>query len=145
MTKDEIKALISAKVAGQGDQVDAGGALAEILNGIIDAIPSGDADAAIVDLSEYNEVGVYNITRELQNKLVNNCIAVKWRGYILTRNDAMTLNEVLLEHLTTNDISDYNTVFGNIASNDNATGTFTKSDSVVAIVVSEEQLVVFEL
>ena len=39
MTKDEIKALISAKVAGQGDQVDAGGALADILNGIIDAIP----------------------------------------------------------------------------------------------------------
>lgn len=39
MTKDEIRALISAKVAGQGDQVDAGGALAQILDGIVDAIP----------------------------------------------------------------------------------------------------------
>lgn len=39
MTKDEIKALISAKVAGQGNQVDAGGALPDLLNGILDLIP----------------------------------------------------------------------------------------------------------
>ena len=39
MTKDEIKALISAKVAGQGNQVDVGGALPAILDAIVDAIP----------------------------------------------------------------------------------------------------------
>lgn len=39
MNKDQIKALISAKIAGQGNQVDSGGALDEILNAIVDAIP----------------------------------------------------------------------------------------------------------
>ena len=41
MTKDQIKSLISAKIAGQGNQVDSGGALDEILNAIVDAIPEG--------------------------------------------------------------------------------------------------------
>lgn len=36
MTKQEIKELVSKKIAGQVSQVDIGGALAEILNGIID-------------------------------------------------------------------------------------------------------------
>lgn len=36
MTIQEIKELVSKKIAGQGSQVDIGGALAEILNGIID-------------------------------------------------------------------------------------------------------------
>lgn len=40
MTKQEIKDLIAAKIAGQGNQVDSGGALAEILDGIIDAMPA---------------------------------------------------------------------------------------------------------
>jgi hypothetical protein len=39
MTKDEIKALIAAKIDGQGNQVDIGGALAQVLNAIIDLIP----------------------------------------------------------------------------------------------------------
>ena len=39
MTKQEIKDLIASKIAGQGSAVDAGSALQEILNGIIDAIP----------------------------------------------------------------------------------------------------------
>lgn len=41
MTKEEIKALISAKIAGQGNQVDTGGALDTILNAIVDIIPAG--------------------------------------------------------------------------------------------------------
>lgn len=40
MNKQEIKDLIAAKIAGQGNQVDSGGALAEILDGIIEAMPS---------------------------------------------------------------------------------------------------------
>lgn len=39
MTKQEIKDLIAAKIAGQGSQVDSGGALDKVLNGIIDNIP----------------------------------------------------------------------------------------------------------
>ena len=39
MTKDEIIALISEKIAGQGNQVDISGQLSTILTGIIDLIP----------------------------------------------------------------------------------------------------------
>ena len=38
MTTQEIKDLIASKIAGQGSAVDAGSALPEILNGIVDAI-----------------------------------------------------------------------------------------------------------
>lgn len=39
MTIQEIKELVSKKIAGQGSQVDIGGALAEILNGIVELLP----------------------------------------------------------------------------------------------------------
>lgn len=38
MNANEIKELVAAKIAGQGNQVDIGGALSEVLNAIIDAI-----------------------------------------------------------------------------------------------------------
>lgn len=38
MTAEQIKALISEKIAGQGSMVDAGGALPAILDAIVDAI-----------------------------------------------------------------------------------------------------------
>lgn len=41
MTKDEIKSLVAAKIAGQGSMVDVGGGLPTILNEIIDLIPEG--------------------------------------------------------------------------------------------------------
>lgn len=40
ITKDEIVALISAKIAGQGSAVDVGGALPTILNGIVEILSS---------------------------------------------------------------------------------------------------------
>lgn len=46
MTKDELKSLIAAKIAGQGTAVDAASALPAILNGIIDAIPEGGGGLA---------------------------------------------------------------------------------------------------
>ena len=39
MNKQEIQALINAKIAGQGNQVDIGGALAEILTELVNASP----------------------------------------------------------------------------------------------------------
>lgn len=39
MTKEEIKALVAAKIAGQGSAIDAASVLPDILNGIIDIIP----------------------------------------------------------------------------------------------------------
>ena len=41
MTKDEIKTLIAEKISGQGNQVDIGGVLAEILNELVDASGGG--------------------------------------------------------------------------------------------------------
>ena len=40
MTKDEIKALIASKIAGQGTNIDAASVLPAILDGIIDLIPT---------------------------------------------------------------------------------------------------------
>lgn len=40
MTKEGIKALVVAKIAGQGSMVDIGGALPAILDAIIDLIPA---------------------------------------------------------------------------------------------------------
>lgn len=40
MTKEEMKTLIAEKISGQGNQVDAGGALPTVLGEIIDAIPT---------------------------------------------------------------------------------------------------------
>lgn len=41
MTTNEIKDLIASAIAGQGNQVDAGGKLAEILNALADAAGGG--------------------------------------------------------------------------------------------------------
>lgn len=46
MTIDEIRALIGAKIAGQGSAVDAGGALPAILDGILDIIAAIPTPAA---------------------------------------------------------------------------------------------------
>lgn len=45
MNAEEIKALIAAKIDGQGNQVDIGNALPEILNEIVDAIGEGGGDS----------------------------------------------------------------------------------------------------
>lgn len=38
MTKEEMKTLIAEKISGQGNQVDIGGALADVLNELVDAM-----------------------------------------------------------------------------------------------------------
>lgn len=48
MSKEEIKALIAAKIAGQGTMVDLGGALPTILDAIIDAIPEGGEKVTVL-------------------------------------------------------------------------------------------------
>lgn len=37
MTKQEIKDLVAAKIAGQGNQIDLGGALPQVIDAILDA------------------------------------------------------------------------------------------------------------
>lgn len=76
MTKDEIKALISAKVAGQGDQVDAGGALSEILNALCDAVDS--APKAVVVKETLSSTPI-EISKERYNELTEGPI-LKYDG-----------------------------------------------------------------
>lgn len=54
MTKEEIKNLINEKIAGQGNQVDAGSALPTILNEIVDAMGQGGSGAVVIELG-YNQ------------------------------------------------------------------------------------------
>lgn len=60
MTKDEIKTLIAEKISGQGNQVDSGGALDAILNAIVDAIPEGGGNGALVWNVERDGVSLTN-------------------------------------------------------------------------------------
>ena len=45
MTKQEIKSIIDGTISGQGSQVDIGGKLAAVLNGMVDIIPEGGGGA----------------------------------------------------------------------------------------------------
>ena len=56
MTKEEILAMISEKIAGQGTNVDGGGALNDILKGIVGLIPEKDSLVTIVDFPELETV-----------------------------------------------------------------------------------------
>ena len=48
MTSNEIRQLVAAKIAGQGNQIDAGSALPEILNRILDLIDATASDIPVV-------------------------------------------------------------------------------------------------
>lgn len=51
MTKEEVKALIKAKIEGQGTNVDAGSVLPAILNGILDLIDGAGAITVVTSIS----------------------------------------------------------------------------------------------
>lgn len=57
MTKEEIKALINAKIKGQGSQVDLGGALPTIIEEVLDSIPDIPASASVFQLLGYPSTG----------------------------------------------------------------------------------------
>lgn len=54
MTAQEIQALIDAKIAGQGSAVDVGGALPQILSGILEIAQSG-AQKTIVKVEQTSD------------------------------------------------------------------------------------------
>ena len=74
MTTQEIKDLIASKIAGQGSAVDAGSALPEILNGIVDAIAAIPEPVSVptcplvLQLGE-SAVGEYASAQELAEEL----------------------------------------------------------------------------
>lgn len=76
MNKDQIKALISAKIAGQGNQVDSGGALDEILNAIVDAIPGGGGSGApvlkmTIEQRSYDNIAFTGLAPSITERVVN--------------------------------------------------------------------------
>lgn len=75
MNKEQIKALISAKIAGQGNQVDSGGALDEILNAIVDAIPEGGGGVPEPVSGIIIEGGSAMATLEQRAQIKSNCLA----------------------------------------------------------------------
>lgn len=66
MTTQEIKDLIASKIAGQGNQVDSGGKLAEILNAIVDM-----ADVPMLNIDS----DVLNDTIVLSDELYESCLS----------------------------------------------------------------------
>lgn len=84
MTKEEIKALIDAKIAGQGSAVDAGSALPTILNGILElATQSGPVswEFNLIRNEPYTTWESINMTQEIYDAIINGAIDlinIKW-------------------------------------------------------------------
>lgn len=80
MTKEEIKALVAAKIAGQGSAIDSASVLPTILDAIIDIIPSGGYSKQIVmnigsgslfeDKTAEEAAEILGITNEAFEKLI---------------------------------------------------------------------------
>lgn len=103
MNKQEITALINAKIAGQGNQIDIGGALAEILLDIansakpvqvsnIEAIPGETLDA----LSVGDKVA--KVTGSEEHLYVVSYKDAENGGLCLTYTDATTVETVSYDH-----------------------------------------------
>lgn len=74
MTLDEIKALASAKIAGQGDAVDLGGALPAIIDALADAIASTASAAPKIGIVTEDLSAPVEITSARYNELANYAI-----------------------------------------------------------------------
>lgn len=92
MTKEEIKAIVAVKIAGQGTNVDGGGALSGVLNAIIDTIP----ESGVMPEPKYDLNGVaHDIGEEGFAKFLGISIdklpdffkesVIRYGDYILTR------------------------------------------------------------
>lgn len=81
MTTNEIKAIIAEKIAGQGNQVDIGNGLVEVLNALADAISEGGG----TEIDKNLGYRITEITEEEYLSLMTQPI-IKYedRTYILT-------------------------------------------------------------
>ena len=103
MKKDELQALIDAKIAGQGNQVDIGGALAEILTELTkSAKPVEVADITAIDgeILDALECGdkVAKITGTARHLYVVSYKDAENGGLCLTYADASTVETVSYDH-----------------------------------------------
>lgn len=68
MTKEEIKAKVAATIAGQGNQVDIAGTLAEILDAIVDNIPEG---TKVLDAEDFENSKIELTEQEYDEYMIN--------------------------------------------------------------------------
>ena len=103
MTKQELQALINAKIAGQGNQIDLGGALGQILGELVNASVALDATdiTALTDeqLDALN-VGdkVAKITGTAKHLYIVSYKDAENGGLCLTYTDASTVETVSYDH-----------------------------------------------
>lgn len=88
MTTQEIKDLIMSKIAGQGSAVDAGSALPEILNGIVDALENAPTmpDGFIVDVDDLHDGDIVSDDRYA---IIINAPFLKYAGEWFARINAI--------------------------------------------------------
>ena len=103
MNQQQILALINAKIAGQGNQIDSGGALAEILTAIAGAaapIEVADITALTDDQLDALNVGdkVAKKTGTAQHLYVVSYKDAENGGLCLTYTDASTVETVSYDH-----------------------------------------------
>ena len=103
MTKEQIQALIDGKIAGQGTNVDAGGALAAILGELAAAaapIEVSDITALTGDQLDALEVGakVAKKTGTAKHLYVVSYKDAENGGLCLTYTDATTVETVSYDH-----------------------------------------------
>ena len=103
MTKDQIQALIDGKIAGQGTNVDAGGALAAIIGELAAAaapIEVSDITALTGDQLDALEVGakVAKKTGTAKHLYVVSYKDAENGGLCLTYTDASTVETVSYDH-----------------------------------------------
>jgi len=93
MTKDELKALIAAKIQGQGTAVDAASALPAILNGIIDAIPEGGGGLAALPETTLSQSGDDVVGTPFGDDIVGDIIAGKYHAILVNFDDGVNITE----------------------------------------------------
>lgn len=114
MTKDEIKALVAAKIAGQGSAIDAASVLPTILDAIVDAIPEGGGgnEALIIEGTVDGEL---NFTPNEGQPTIEEAKAAisQGRDVIITEDKSyyyhwiyVTLDEGII-YFSTNAVGDY--------------------------------------
>ena len=118
MTIQEIKELVSKKIAGQGSQVDIGGALAEVLTGICDAIIASEekslrispSSGSLKEATKAQMAEFLNISEENVEALIN--------GEIKTLIVSSASGELLLRQTEYANMSQKKVYFGYKPSND---------------------------
>lgn len=103
MTKEQIKSLIDGKIAGQGNQVDIGGALAEVLSALADAA----APIEVTDITKLTgaQLDALEVGAKVAKKTgtAKHLYTVSYKdaengGLCLTYTDASTVETVSYDH-----------------------------------------------